>query len=359
MSTVDIAAKRGFFHLRTVFSPVAKGATAVFGASGSGKSTLLAAISGALRPDAGRIVIGDAVLFDSAAGIDVPMQARALGVVYQDARLFPHMSVADNLAYGVARAGDRPGPSKDDVTDVLGIGALLSRKPAGLSGGERQRVALARALMARPRLLLLDEPMAALDAPRRAEVLGLLERIGAAFALPMLLVTHDLGEVVRLADHMVVLEGGRSIAEGLPGALTLRGDIPVLAGADAIGAVLDAAVLRNGPDGAAVGLGAGDLRLDVGPLSRDVGARVRLWVAARDVAIARTPPWDLSIRNILPARVVARSDRDDGRSLITLALSGDLRIASLVSLAAARALELRENQEVFALIKAVAVRGQP
>lgn len=359
MSGIDIEVRRGGFALNAAFSPALTGCTAVFGASGAGKSTLLGAIAGAIRPDAGRIAIGDAVLFDKGAGIDVPMQARGLGMVFQDARLFPHMSVADNLAYGARRAGDRPGPSRDDVLDVLGIGELLTRRPAGLSGGERQRVALGRALMARPRLLLLDEPMAALDAPRRAEILALLERITGAFALPMLLVTHDLGEVVRLADHMVVLDAGRTVAEGQPGALTARGDIPMLAGPDAIGAVLDAAVVRSQPDGATVSLGAGDLRLEVSRIDRNPGDRVRLWIAARDVAIALTPPWDLSIRNILPATVAARTDRDDGRCLIRLELSGGLQLASLISQGAARSLNLEAGNAVFALVKAASVRGQP
>jgi molybdate transport system ATP-binding protein len=359
MTGVDIRARRGGFALAAAFTPATRGCTAVFGASGAGKSTLLAAIAGAVRPEAGRISIGDAVLFDAAAGIDVPMQARGLGMVFQDARLFPHMSVADNLAYGARRAGDRPGPGRDDVLDVLGIGDLLARRPAGLSGGERQRVALGRALMARPRLLLLDEPMAALDAPRRAEILALLERIGAAFALPMLLVTHDLGEVVRLADHMVVLDAGRTLAEGPPGALTLRGDLPALSGPDAIGAVLDGTVVQTGGDGALVALGDDGPRLEVGPQDRAAGAPVRLWIAARDVALALAPPQDLSIRNCLAATVTGRTDRSDGRSLIHLQLSGGPGLASLVSQAAARALNLQAGRMVYALVKAVAVRGQP
>jgi molybdate transport system ATP-binding protein len=359
MSGIDITVRRGGFALTAAFTPALSGCTALFGASGAGKSTLLDAIAGAVRPDAGRIAVGDVLLFDAGAGIDTPMQDRALGMVFQDARLFPHMSVADNLAYGARRAGNRPGPMLAEVVDVLGIGPLLARRPAGLSGGERQRVALGRALTARPRLLLLDEPMAALDAPRRAEILALLERIGTAFALPMLLVTHELGEVVRLADHMVVLDAGRTLAEGPPGALTLRGDIPVLAAPDAIGAVLDGTLARSGADGATVSLGSGDLRLEVGRLDRATGERVRLWVAARDVAIALAPPPDLSIRNILPATVAARTDRDDGRSLIRLELSGGLTIASLVSHAAANALNLQPGAPVFALVKAAAVRGQP
>ena len=214
MTGVDIRARRGGFALAAAFTPATRGCTAVFGASGAGKSTLLAAIAGAVRPEAGRISIGDAVLFDAAAGIDVPMQARGLGMVFQDARLFPHMSVADNLAYGARRAGDRPGPGRDDVLDVLGIGDLLARRPAGLSGGERQRVALGRALMARPRLLLLDEPAAGLSAAERKVLRRLLEELPRD--LSVLLIEHDMSLALELVDEVLCLDNGVPLAHGTP-----------------------------------------------------------------------------------------------------------------------------------------------
>jgi molybdate transport system ATP-binding protein len=193
----------------------AAGITVLFGPSGAGKSLTLAAIAGEVRPDQGRIAVGDTVLFDRAARIDLKPEARGVGWVFQDARLFPHLSVEGNLRYGLKRAGSRtPRIAFDEVAAVLGLERLLARRPRDLSGGEAQRVSLGRALLSQPRLLLMDEPLSALDDFRKEEILAFIERVRGAFAAPILYVTHSRTEALRLADRIVVLDNGRVIGAG-------------------------------------------------------------------------------------------------------------------------------------------------
>ncbi|HEY8609962.1 MAG TPA: molybdenum ABC transporter ATP-binding protein, partial [Roseomonas sp.] len=234
------------FALDAGFTTPTPGVTAVFGPSGCGKSTLLSAVAGLLRPDAGRVALDGTVLLDTAAGVMVPPEKRRCGVVFQDSRLFPHLSVETNLRYGMRRARrDAEGPEFEEVVTLLGIAHLLPRRPAALSGGERQRVALGRALLSRPRLLLMDEPLASLDAPRRAEVLPFLTRVRDRFRTPILYVTHALDEVDRLADHLVLMEAGRVLASDTVEALSARTDLPLLATRRDAGAVLACTVLDH------------------------------------------------------------------------------------------------------------------
>lgn len=202
---IAITLRRGAFERRVAFTAGA-GLTAILGASGAGKTSVLDAIAGLLRPREGRIVVGGEVLFDSAGGIDLAPEQRACGYLFQDLRLFPHLTVAANLAYGERLAGpERRWIGEAEVCELLGIGALLARMPATLSGGEAQRVALGRALLAAPRFLLLDEPLSSLDPDRREEIMGLIERIRDSLALPILYVSHDRAEVERLAASVVHL----------------------------------------------------------------------------------------------------------------------------------------------------------
>ncbi len=211
-----IGKRLGGFDLDVAFEGAA-GITVLFGPSGAGKSLTLAAIAGEVRPDKGRITIGEAVLFDKPARIDLKPQARRVGWVFQDARLFPHLSVEGNLRYGLKRAvGASPRIAFDEVAAVLGLERLLARRPRELSGGEAQRVALGRALLSQPRLLLMDEPLSALDDFLKAEILAFIERIKVAFAAPMLYVTHSRAEALRLADRIVVLDNGRVVGAGPP-----------------------------------------------------------------------------------------------------------------------------------------------
>lgn len=218
MMAVAIRRRLGTFDLDVAFTAPADGITMLFGPSGAGKSSILAAIGGLSRPDAGRIAVADRLLFDSAAGVDIPPQRRGIGWVHQDARLFPHLPVEGNLRYGQRRARGTHRIGFDEVVEVLAIRSLLGRRVATLSGGERQRVALGRALLSQPALLLLDEPLAALDAPRKREIIGFIARLRGRFGLPMLYVTHDREEVRALADHVVHLAAGRVVpapAEGV------------------------------------------------------------------------------------------------------------------------------------------------
>lgn len=224
---IDIDLRQGDFGLSARISLPASGVTALFGASGAGKTTLINAVAGLVRPDRGRIAVAGTVLFDSAAGINLKPEQRRVGYVFQDGRLFPHMSVATNLRYGERRHPPSERIARfDDVVSLLGLEALLHRRPRTLSGGEKQRVAIGRALLAAPRVLLMDEPLAALDAARKQEILPYLEKLRDRFALPVLYVTHDRAEVERLAGQIVLMEGGHVVASGA--AAELVGRLPAI-----------------------------------------------------------------------------------------------------------------------------------
>jgi molybdate transport system ATP-binding protein len=214
MLVVDIDKKLGMFSLSAMFAGES-GVTALFGPSGAGKTTIVNLIAGLLAPDRGRILVGDEILFDSAGQIDLPAWRRRIGTVFQDGRLFPHLSVARNLDYGRWIGGlARDEAQFSHVTELLDIGPLLARRPGALSGGERQRVALGRALLMRPRMLLLDEPMASLDAARKREILPYFQRLRDETRLPMIYVSHDAAEVKQIANHVVMIEEGRVTATG-------------------------------------------------------------------------------------------------------------------------------------------------
>ncbi len=328
------------------------GVTALFGPSGSGKSTLLQVVAGLLRPDAGRVALDGTVLLDTAAGVHVPAERRRCGVVFQDARLLPHLSVESNLRYGLRRAPrDAPGPDLAEVVGLLGIAPLLGRRPRALSGGERQRVALGRALLSRPRLLLLDEPLAALDGPRKAEILPFLERLRDAAGVPILYVTHDLAEVDRLADTLVLMEAGRVLAAGPVEVLAARPDLVLLSGRRDAGAVLSCTVDAHDP-----ARGLTRLRFPGGTLlvplrAEPPGAALRLRVRARDVMVATEEPRGLSSRNVLPAIVAAIAPSGPHDALVTLDIGPSPVLARITRDAVAR-LGLLPGGAVFAVIKA-------
>ena len=358
--SVKVKKRLGAFALDVAFEAPGRGVTCLFGVSGAGKSATLAAVAGAARPDAGRIAIGQDVLFDHEKGVDRPMERRGAGWVFQDARLFPHLSVEANLRYGLKRVRGRPHRvAFDEAIGVLGIEPLLARRPRDLSGGERQRVAIGRALLSQPRLLLMDEPLSALDAARKAEILPFLERLKAAFDLPILYVTHNLSEVMRLADRLVMLEAGKVAAEGPLAEVLTRAEAPLLAARADAAAVLDATV--GGHDE-----GRGLTRLDVGGatlltprLDRPAGAAVRAVVLARDVMLAGEAPRALSARNIMPGQVERLTARADGSVLVTVAL-GDRegpRLLSAVTRDAVDDLSLAAGKPVWAVVKSVAVEG--
>lgn len=314
-------------------------------------------LAGLLRPASGRIVLEGETWFDSARGINVPAERRRVGYVFQDARLFPHYTVRGNLLYGAPRGGGTTS-GFDDVVGLLGLAPMLARRPGGLSGGERQRVALGRALLAQPRLLLLDEPLASLDVSRREEVLPYLERLRDHFAIPMVFVSHQFEEVLRLATHLVVMDQGRVVAGGGVGAVSLAPALRAIVGVDAVGAVVEGEVTACEPDQglATVAIAPGS-NLRVTAVSLVPGQRVRLQLLARDLILALEEPRGLSVRNQIRGSVVSIT-RDGGADLIEIE-AGGARLLSRITAAATRELRLAPGTPVWALVKAVSFSARP
>ena len=347
---VDVGLRRGAFTLETAFR-AGPGLTALFGRSGSGKTTVIDLIAGLARPDRGRIVVGGETLVDTERGLRLPVHRRRLGVVFQDARLMPHLNVRHNLTYGRFFAGRRSGPiAFDAVTDMLGIGHLLERRPAGLSGGERQRVAIGRALLAGPRLLLMDEPLAALDEARKAEILPYIERLRDEAGLPIVYVSHSVAEVARLANTVVVLEAGRVAACGPAEAILRRADLVPGHEAEA-GALLDMHVAAHDAPAGLTRLAGQVGELLVPLLARPVGTALRVRVPARDVLVATQVPVGLSARNVLPGTVTGLAEV--GRAVMVEIACNGVTIAARLTGAAVRELALAPGRPVFAVIKSV------
>ncbi len=351
--TIDIEAARGDFQLRAAFRAPGSGVTALFGPSGCGKTSLLMAVAGLLRPQRGRIAIGDTALFDAAAGVDQPPERRRIGVVFQDARLFPHLSVAANLRYGQRHARAAPIVGHADLLELLDLMPLLERLPGTLSGGEKQRVAIGRALLSAPRLLLLDEPMAALDAARRIDIRGLLARLRTTLDIPMLLVTHDFGDVLKLADHLVLMQGGTVTDSGplAEVAQRLPAHRPIEAGVTAAtlieGRVVEIADLHLACVETALG------RLTVEAVGLNPGHALRLSIPAREVILARASVPEISVVNQLPATIQALDPDPSGNVRVTLRV-GNAQLLALVTAASAARMRLGPGEPVYALIKALA-----
>ncbi|MES2667108.1 MAG: molybdenum ABC transporter ATP-binding protein [Pseudomonadota bacterium] len=328
------------------------GVTALFGRSGSGKTSVVNAVAGLLRPDQGRIVVGAEVLLDTARGLRVPVHKRRIGMVFQDGRLFPHLTVRQNLTYGQWFA-PKGADEFDHVVALLGLKALLHRRPGTLSGGEAQRVAIGRALLSRPRLLLMDEPLSALDDARKAEVLPYLERLRDETNIPILLVSHSVAEVARLATTVVALEAGRVVACG-PAASILADPetVPVFGVRDA-GAVLEGVIAAQHGDGLTeIAVSAG--RLFVPRVSGEAGARLRLRIAAQDVILSRTAPVGLSALNILAGTVTAVRRGGHGGAMVQIAAGSDTILARITA-RSADALALEPGVAVHAIAKSVGV----
>lgn len=342
------------FQLDVDLALPGRGVTALFGPSGSGKTSLLRCIAG-LEPHAeGHLEVLGEVWQDARQRL--PTHRRALGYVFQDAALFPHLTVDANLRYGLRRTQPAAGaPDFAAVVALLDLAPLLARLPDKLSGGEKQRVAIGRALLTAPRLLLMDEPLAALDQARKDEILPYLERLHGELALPVLYVSHAADEVARLADHVVFMQAGRAVAQGPLSETLARLDLPVALGDDA-GVVLDGVVaLRDAQWGLArVDMAAGSLWVrDSGiELGRDVRVRIR----AGDVSLALSHAGDSSIQNILAARVVALAQESAAATLVRLEVGGHPLLAR-VTRRAAHTLGLEPGQAVWAQVKAVVLVG--
>jgi molybdate transport system ATP-binding protein len=357
MLRVEVLKQRGDFTLDAAIEVPTPGTIALFGRSGCGKTTLVNVIAGLLQADRVLVDIDGIVLEDSHARSRMPVERRRIGYVFQDSRLFPHLDVTANLRYGEHRA---PPGSRivefDHVVQLLGLGDLLARRAFELSGGERQRVALGRALLSQPRLLLLDEPLAALDGPRREEVLPYLERLRDRFAIPMVYVSHRFEEVLRLATHVVVMDAGKVAVQGPIEVVSRHPALRSIVGADAIGSVLNGSIAATDPQTGLATIRVGDGHLHVTLREATPAAPVRVQLLARDIILATQPVDGLSVRNRMQgtiARIVAE-DRDT--NLVEVDIGGQV-VLSRLTRAACMALALREGLSVWVLVKAVSIRG--
>jgi molybdate transport system ATP-binding protein len=352
-------ARQGDFELDAGFK-AESGITCLFGRSGSGKTSIVNLIAGLSRPQAGRIATGDTILFDSESGIDLKPEARRLGYVFQEGRLFPHMDVRRNLLFGLKRNPRADAlAGLDQVVELLGIAHLLDRRPHGLSGGEKQRVAIGRALLANPRLLLMDEPLAALDQGRKNEVLPFIAKLAREFKIPIVYVSHAMDEVLQLADTMVLLEAGKVAAAGRLEDVLSDIRLKPLTGRYDAGAVLQATIDSHDEAFQLTHLRlAGGARLKVGHVDAALGSEVRLRIHARDVGLALTPPWDISIQNILPCMVADILEGDGHLADVALKLGengdGPALWAQVTRYAVAN-LGIKPGGRLFAMIKAISI----
>jgi molybdate transport system ATP-binding protein len=361
--TIDaaFAGSLGSFSLDISFVVPLRGVTGLFGPSGCGKTTVLRCLAG-LQRLAGRLRVGAETWQDDSRGYFLKPHRRPVGYVFQEASLFPHLSVRNNLLYGARRGvgGERPAAlDLDGIVDLLGIGHLLNRAPAALSGGERQRVSVGRALLSRPRLLLMDEPLSALDRATKEEILPYFEAMHENLSIPVLYVSHDFAELERLADTVVLLDRGRVLSSGPLSTLQVDPELPLLKAPDA------AVTLVAQVTGVDDAYGLTTLSIAGGTLvvpgrSRSVGSRQRLRITASDVSFARSAPTDTTILNILPMRIVSVEPQDDDETQVNLigGLGEDgagARIVGRITRKSLEALRLVPGGLVYAQIKGVAL----
>ncbi len=341
------------FHLDLSLE-AGSGITALFGRSGAGKSTIISAVAGLLQPDEGFLEVDGVTLMDTNRGIHTPPHKRRFGTVFQDSRLFPHLTVSQNLDFGTRYAPPDANVARCDVIDLLGLSALLDRAPNTLSGGEKQRVALGRALLSAPRMLLMDEPLASLDSARKQEILPYLEHLrDGPLGLPILYVSHAVDEITRLADTLVLLKNGHIAAQGpLREVMADPAAVPLL-GVREAGAVIEATVLSHASDGLSqLGISAGTLELP--GVKAAIGTRVRLRVMAQDVMLSRERPTGLSALNILPVTIQSIRQGDGPGAAIALTAGTDTLLARVTGRAVA-ALDLQEGAQIYAVLKATTV----
>jgi molybdate transport system ATP-binding protein len=356
MIRIDVARRLGDFSLEVEFTAESRGVTALFGQSGAGKTSVVNMMAGLLRPDRGRIAVDDLVLFDSERRIDLPPEKRRVGYVFQEDRLFPHLSVRANLTYGQKRAAeDGNRIDLDQVAKVFDIENLLDRRPRSLSGGEKQRVAIGRALLANPRLLLMDEPVASLDSRRKNEILPFIERLAEEFAIPIIYVSHSAEEIVRLADTLVLLSAGKIAAVGPVETLMSRLDLRPLTGRYEAGAVIAGRVTGHDAEFGLTDLSfpGGVLRVPLSHLAH--GAELRVRIRARDVTLAHDAPVGLSTLNIFPGTIVEMDHGRTGGALVDVRLDIGVPLWARVTRRALHDLDLGIGDRVHALIKAVAI----
>ncbi|HUX64891.1 molybdenum ABC transporter ATP-binding protein [Sulfuricella sp.] len=354
--SIEARFKLGFsgFDLDVDLTLPGRGVTALFGPSGSGKTTLLRCLAGLELASNGYLEVNGEIWQDDSKDIYLPTHRRPLGYVFQEASLFPHLSVRRNLKYGMSRIADGARRvSLDSAIELLSIGHLLERMPDRLSGGERQRVSIARALAVSPRILLMDEPLAALDLARKQEILPYLERLHDELSIPVVYVSHSPDEVARLADYMVLMEGGKTVASGPIHEMLTRLDLP-LAHGDEAGVVIDTMVGEHDETYHLTRLDFAGGSISVARQPYTLGHRMRLRIHARDVSLALERHSDSSILNILPARVVEIADETPAHVVVRLDAGGVPLLARITRKSSAL-LGLRPGMAVFAQVKSVAL----
>ena len=360
---IDVRGRSGDFAIDATIQ-AGSGVTALFGRSGAGKSTLVNMVAGLVTPSEGVIRVAGTTLFDSHQGINLKPERRGVGYVFQEARLFPHLSVAGNLTYGMNRLPVKQhGDTFERVVELLGLRPLLARRPATLSGGEKQRVAIARALLSNPRVLLMDEPLSSLDAQRKSEVLPFIERLSADFALPVLYVSHAVDEVVRLADTLVLVDNGCIRAQGRVEDIMGRLDLAPYTGRYEAGAVLSALVTGFDDALELTHLSVLGHRLYTAKVAVNVNDTVRLRIRARDVALALTPPTGTSILNQLPVVVSEVASGSGSHAEVALTITAapsyeDAKpqtVLARITRKSLHDLNLRPGVAAYVLIKAVAI----
>jgi molybdate transport system ATP-binding protein len=350
---VDIRHRLGAFQLDAQFEAEG-GLIALFGRSGSGKTSIVNIIAGLVRPDRARVTIDRTVLVDTEGGIFVPRHRRRIGYVFQEGRLFPHLTVRQNLLYGHWFARQREGGGAlERVVDLLGIGPLLGRRPGRLSGGEKQRVAIGRALLADPRLLLMDEPLASLDEQRKGEILPYIERLRDRSKIPIVYVSHSVAEVARLATTLVLMSEGKVAAVGPTADVMQRLDLFPLTGRAEAGAVVEAMVERHDDAAGLTELQSRAGRWRLHRINAPIGAHLRLRVRARDVILAKSPPTDISALNVLPGVIADIGSREGPIIEVRVDCNGEALIARLTRFSA-NELGLAPGVPIFAVVKGVA-----
>lgn len=345
------------FTLDVDFAVPARGITALFGRSGSGKTSIIRAIAGAVQPDNGRIAVRDRVFFDSSAGIDMALHQRRIGYIFQDSRLFPHLSVRGNLTYGYKRARVARKFDLDAIVALLGLSPLIDRRTHHLSGGERQRVAIGRALLAQPELLLMDEPLSSLDPQRKSELLPYIESLRDELELPILYISHAFDEVLRLAEHLVVIDGGRAVRSGPLLDLASDPSLSPLIGRFEAGSVIECTIVCHDPQLALSTLACAGGPLRVPIVEAAVGDRLRVRIRSRDVSIALSRPTDVSITNHLPGRIDALVDKDGPYAEASIDIGG-ATLRALITRESVARLALAPGQQVWALVKTVSFDGR-
>ncbi|MBL7634606.1 molybdenum ABC transporter ATP-binding protein ModC [Atlantibacter hermannii] len=350
MLELNFSQTLGSHHLNINETLPGQDVTAVFGVSGAGKTSLINAIGGLTRPEAGRIALNGRVLSDAEQKIFLPPEKRRVGYVFQDARLFPHYKVSGNLRYGMAKS---MAGQFDKLVALLGIEPLLDRLPGALSGGEKQRVAIGRALLTAPELLLLDEPLASLDIPRKRELLAYLQRLTREIQTPMLYVSHSLEEIVQLADNVLVLDNGSVKAfgslESVWGSTVMHPWLP----REQQSSVLKVSVLEHHPHYAMTALALGDQHIWVNRIDKPLQSTLRIRIQASDVSLVLQPPVNSSIRNVLRAKVVNLLD-DDGQVEVQLDV-GTRTLWARISPWARDELSIKAGQWLYAQIKSVSI----